>query len=280
VNKKSILIIVSAVVLIVIAVALGRLILSVIKRTPSSADSQMSASLSVDVKKISADAKKMEENGDLVSARAAYQKLVNDYPNSREVMDWQKRFEDLNIRLLLSPVITPKSIEYEIKPGDSLDKIAREYKTTVELIMKSNNLSGENIFPGKKIKVWTAPFSIVVDKSQNTLILKSNEEVIKTYIVATGLNNSTPVGTFKIIEKIVNPPWYKPGGGMIPAGNPQNILGTRWLGLDKEGYGIHGTTEPQSLGKQATAGCVRMLNAEVEQLFSIVPKGTEVTIVD
>jgi lipoprotein-anchoring transpeptidase ErfK/SrfK len=67
---------------------------------------------------------------------------------------------------------------------------------------------------------------------------------------------------------------------MIPAGNPQNILGSRWLGLDKEGYGIHGTTEPQSLGKQATAGCVRMQNSEVEQLYSIVPKGTEVTIVD
>ncbi len=227
-----------------------------------------------------AEARKTEESGDLSSARLAYQRLISDYPNSREVMDWQKKFEDLNIRLLFSPVVTPKSIEYQIKPGDSLDKIAREYKTTVELIMKSNNLASENIFPGKKIKVWTALFSIVVDKSQNTLILKSNEEVIKTYTVSTGLNNCSPVGTFKITEKIVNPPWYKPGGGMIPAGNPQNILGTRWLGLDKEGYGIHGTTEPQSLGKQATAGCVRMLNAEVEQLYAIVPTGTEVTIVD
>ena len=226
------------------------------------------------------DAKKMEESGDLVSARAAYQKLISDFSNSREVMDWQKRFEDLNIRLLFSSVITPKSIEYEIKPGDSLDKIAREYQTTAELIMKSNNLSSENIFPGKKIKVWNAPFSIVVDKSQNTLILKSSEEVFKVYTVATGLNNTTPVGTFKIIEKIMNPPWYKPGGGMVPAGSRQNILGTRWLSLDREGYGIHGTTDPQSLGKQTTAGCVRMLNAEVEQLYSIVPKGTEVTIVD
>ncbi len=267
-NKKLILIIVLAAVIIAVAVVFymnrGS---SVVIQQP-----QVSALL--------AEAKKMEESNDLVSARLAYQKLINDYSNSREIMDWQKRFEDLNIGLLFSPVITPKSIEYEIKPGDSLDKIAREYKTTVELIMKSNNLPGANIFPGKKIKVWTAPFSIVVDKSQNTLILKSNEDLIKTYIVATGLNNSTPVGTFKIIEKIIDPPWYKPGGGMIPAGNPQNILGSRWLGLDKEGYGIHGTTEPQSLGKQATAGCVRMQNADVEQLYAIVPKGTEVTIVD
>jgi lipoprotein-anchoring transpeptidase ErfK/SrfK len=119
-----------------------------------------------------------------------------------------------------------------------------------------------------------------VDKSQNTLILKTNEDVVKTYIVSTGSNNSTPTGTFKIIEKIVNPPWYKPGGGIVPAGSPENILGTRWLGINKEGYGIHGTTDPKSLGKQVTAGCVRMSNTDVEELFGIVAKDTEVIIVD
>ncbi len=267
--NKKIMLIIAAVVFLFLLVAIFYL---------SRGSSSIVRSPQVAV--LTTDARKMEESGDLISARDAYQKLINDYPNSRAVLDWKKKSEDLFIRLLFSPVITSESIEYQIKPGDSLDKIAREYKTTTELIMESNNLSGENIFPGKIIKVWTAPFSIVVDKSQNTLILKSNEEVLKTYVVATGVNNSTPVGTFKIIEKLINPPWYKPGGGMAPAGSPQNVLGTRWLGLDKEGYGIHGTIEPQSLGKQSTAGCVRMLNAEVEQLYSIVSKGTEVTIVD
>lgn len=229
---------------------------------------------------LSADAKKLEDSGDLFSASQAYKKLISEHSDSREVADWQKKLEDLNIRLLFSPAVTPNSELYVIQPGDSLDKIARQFKTTVELIMKSNNLATDNIFPGKKIKIWVTPFSIVVDKSQNTLFLKCNEEVFKTYSVSTGANNSTPVGTFRITEKILNPPWYKPSGGFAPAGSPENILGTRWLGLDKEGYGIHGTTDPQSLGKQATAGCVRMLNAEVEQLYSIVPQGTEVTIVD
>jgi lipoprotein-anchoring transpeptidase ErfK/SrfK len=226
-----------------------------------------------------AEAKKQEIQQDLLAAKNAYQKLVNEFPNSREVIDWQKKIEEINIKLLFSPTITPKSIEYEIKAGDSLEKIAKDYKTTAELIMKSNNLKDDRIFPGKKIKVWTAPFSIVVDKSQNTLILKSDEEIIKTYIVSTGTNNSTPVGTFKIIEKIINPPWYKPGA-VIPPGSPENILGSRWIGLDKEGYGIHGTKDPQSLGKQVTAGCVRMSNPDIEELYSIIPNGTEVTIVD
>lgn len=223
--------------------------------------------------------KQMEESGNLLAAKAAYQKLVADYPNRREVAQWQGKVEQLNLKILFSPIMTSQCVQYEIKPGDSLSKIAREYKTTVDLIRKSNGISEDRIYPGKKIRVWNAPFAILVDKSSNTLMLKCEEEVIKTYTVATGTNNSTPVGTFRIIEKIINPPWYK-AGKVIPPTSPENILGTRWMGWDKEGYGIHGTTDPQSLGSQATAGCVRMANQDVEELFSIVPEGTTVTIVD
>jgi lipoprotein-anchoring transpeptidase ErfK/SrfK len=52
------------------------------------------------------------------------------------------------------------------------------------------------------------------------------------------------------------------------------------MGFELAGYGIHGTVDPQSLGKQVTQGCVRMANNEVEELYSIVPEGTEVAIVD
>lgn len=226
-------------------------------------------------------AKEEELKGNLSEARGVYQKLINEFPGSDQVIEWQKKYEGLNIALLFSPAITPKSVLYEIKPGDSLTKIANNFGTTIELIQKSNNISDNKIFPGRKIKVWNAPFSIVVDKSQNTLLLKSGEEVFKTYLVSTGTNNSTPVGTFKIIDKIVNPPWFKPGAPEpIPAGSPENILGTRWMGINVPGYGIHGTTMPQDLGKQVTQGCVRMSNQDVEELYIIVPKGTEVMIMD
>jgi len=221
-----------------------------------------------------------EAKGDMLEAKSTYQKLVSEFPNSNEVANWEKKIEELNIKLLFSPVIVPnKSLFYEIKPGDTLNKIASQFKTTVELIMKSNNLRDNKIVPGRKIKIWTSPFSIVVDKSQNTLILKSDEEVIKSYIVSTGLNNSTPVGNFKITNKLPNPTWFK-AGAVVPASSPENVLGSRWLGLDLPGYGIHGTIDPKNLGKQVTQGCVRMANAEVEELYAIVPVGTEVTIVD
>jgi lipoprotein-anchoring transpeptidase ErfK/SrfK len=224
-------------------------------------------------------ARNCEAKGMLLDAKNTYQKLVADFPNSGDVMSWQKKADDLNIKLLFSAVITPASTLYEIKPGDTLIRIAREFKTTPDLIIKSNGLSDGKIFPGRKIKVWTQPFSILVYKSQNILILKSNEEIIKTYVVSTGKNNCSPVGNFKIVNKLTNPTWFK-AGAVVPASSPENILGTRWMGFDLAGYGIHGTTEPQFLGKQVTAGCVRMANSEVEELYTIVPVGTEVSIVE
>jgi lipoprotein-anchoring transpeptidase ErfK/SrfK len=224
-------------------------------------------------------ARALEAKGSLWDAKLLYQKLVNDFPESPEVTDWQNKTENINIKLLFSAVLTPKSVIYQIRPGDTLNKIAREYKTTTELIMKSNNLSDTLIIPGRKIKIWNAPFNILVDKSQNILLLKNNEEIVKTYIVSTGKNNCTPAGTFKIINKLANPTWFK-AGAVVPAQSPENVLGTRWMGFDLAGYGIHGTVEPKELGKQVTQGCVRLSNPDVEELYSIVPAGTEVTVIE
>src|SRR3989338_7011533 len=68
-------------------------------------------------------AKELELKNNLWEAKMAYQKLVNEFLNSPEVMNWQKRIEEINIRLLFSPAVTHKSMLYEIKPGDTLAKI-------------------------------------------------------------------------------------------------------------------------------------------------------------
>lgn len=219
------------------------------------------------------------EKGELLSAKSAYQRIITEHPDFKMISEAQKKLGELNTRIIFSSLNTAQSQIYEVKPGDNLDKIAKKFNTTVELLKKSNNISSNNIQAGRKLRVWIGKFSILVDKSQNTLILKSNEEVIKTYRVSTGNNNSTPVGTFKIINKIPNPPWFKDGKA-IPHESPENVLGTRWLGFDVPQYGIHGTIDPQTIGQQITQGCVRLLNKDVEELYSLVPVGTEVEIID
>lgn len=225
-------------------------------------------------------ASKYEQSGDLLSARETYRKVMEKFPGSVNTEKAQAALENMNIAIMASPIPTPDSISYEVQTGDTLAKIAKKFSTTQDLIMRSNNLKNAGIVPlGRKLKIHNEKMSIVVDKSMNILTLKSADKIVKTYRVATGVNNCTPVGTFKVINKIVNPPWYTTGG-VIPPDNPKNILGSRWLGLSAQGYGIHGTTEPQSIGSQATSGCVRMKNAEVEELYSLVPEGSEVVIVD
>lgn len=268
-NKKNLIIIIALLAIAGIIIALGS---NKVCHAPRLA-SRFSA------RDLLNQARQLETKGSLFEVKVLYQKMVNDFPGSVDVSAWQKKAEDINIKLLFSSVITPKSIIYQIKPGDTLDKIAREHKTTAELIKKSNNISDSLIIPGRKIKIWSSPFNILVDKSQNILLLKSDEEIIKTYIVSTGKNNCTPAGTFKIINKLSNPTWFK-AGAVVPAQSPENVLGTRWMGFDLAGYGIHGTIEPKELGKQVTQGCVRLSNFDVEELYSIIPVGTEVTVVE
>ena len=222
-----------------------------------------------------------EKQNDLLKARDAYQKIIEKFPSSNSITKVQESLEGINVKILFSSVVTPDSFLYEVQKGDTLNKTAKKFNTTSELISKENGLRDGKIKIGKKLKVTKAKFSIVVDKSQNILTLKSDGEIFKTYRVSTGKNSSpTPTGSFKITNKIVNPPWYPPSGGMIRAGDPRNVLGSRWLGISQEGYGLHGTTDPASIGKSVTEGCVRLKNSDIEELHVIVPEGTEVLIID
>ena len=90
--------------------------------------------------------------------------------------------------------------------------------------------------------------------------------------------------TFTIEEKVPEPPWSPPGRTPLPYGHPENILGTRWMGFkptpEYAGFGIHGTTKDETIGEAASNGCVRMHNADVEELFDLIPRGTLVEIRD
>ena len=185
----------------------------------------------------------------------------------------------MNIKILFSPILTEDSFSYTVEKGDSLFKIAKKHNTTSELLQRSNQLPSDQIRIGMKLKVSKAVYSITVDKSENRLKLLSDGAVLKVYPVATGKNSSTPVGIFKIVNKLVDPVWYK-AGAVFPADSPDNILGSRWLGFDLESYGIHGTTLPETIGTSASEGCVRMFNHDVEELYSIVPVNAMVTVTE
>ena len=193
----------------------------------------------------------------------------------------------LNIELILSQARMPEKEEYVVRSGDSLARIARKFKTTVDLIKKSNALQRSMLHPGDRLRIFKGTFTLTISKSRNDLVVKVNDRFFKRYRVGTGKFGTTPTGTFVITEKIEQPPWWRPDGKMIPFGDKANVLGTRWMSLQAtsttnavRGYGLHGTWEPETIGLQASAGCVRLLNSDVEELFLLVPTGTRVVITE
>ncbi|AEF94789.1 ErfK/YbiS/YcfS/YnhG family protein [Desulfotomaculum nigrificans CO-1-SRB] len=120
---------------------------------------------------------------------------------------------------------------------------------------------------------------IIINKKTNQLGFYQNGVLTNVFPVATGRRRSfTPEGTFKVINKQVNPPYYKKH---IPGGSPYNPLGPRWLGLSAPGgpYGIHGNNNPASIGTYASNGCIRLHNKDILWLYDQVPIGTPVIIV-
>ena len=126
---------------------------------------------------------------------------------------------------------------------------------------------------------------IVITRGANTLRLYRGQSLVRTFRVATGQAiYPTPAGVWRIVDKQRNPWWYPPtqdewarGLKPVPPG-PANPLGTRWMGLNAPGVGIHGTDAPASIGYSASHGCIRMQVPEAEWLFEHVLVGTPVVI--
>jgi lipoprotein-anchoring transpeptidase ErfK/SrfK len=113
---------------------------------------------------------------------------------------------------------------------------------------------------------------IVISIPDRKLALVENGRVVKIYQVAVGRRvTPSPTGTLFIANRVKNPTYYRPGVVIPPGKN--DPVGTRWMGLSKRGYGIHGTDEPWSIGRAASHGCIRMRNRDAEDLFVRVGVG-------
>lgn len=185
---------------------------------------------------------------------------------------------EININRLYTRKITSNSVDHKIRNGDMLATLAEQYRTTVDLIMKTNSLNSAVLRLNNHLKIINSVFSIKVNKTTNVLTVLENGEFFKEYIVGTGRDNVTPVGTFKIVDKQINPTWFRHDGSIIPYGSKENLLGTRWISINYPGYGIHGTWDDDSVGKQSSAGCIRLRKSDVEELFLYITVNSEVKI--
>ena len=126
---------------------------------------------------------------------------------------------------------------------------------------------------------------VVANKADQTLYAYNGDKLVATYPTTVGSSSTpSPQGTFKIVNK-VKMPWYKATVGegqdkkvhMLPPG-PNNPVGVVWMGLSKPSYGLHGSPKPEGISRQASAGCVRLTNWDVLEVYANIENGATVVL--
>ena len=211
----------------------------------------------------------------------------------------RETLKNLSRRLVFSPQVVaddPFVRVHIVGPGEHLGGIVRDRSLDVDwrFILRINNMASErDLRPGQKLKLVTGPFHAVVDKSEYRmdLYLGSGDTVayVTSVDVGLGAHDSTPLGLFRVRRdsKLVNPAWANPRTGKrFDRDDPSNPIGEYWIGLegiddatrDMSGYGIHGTIDPDSIGRQVSMGCMRLRPDDVRLVFEMLTTASTVEI--
>ena len=206
--------------------------------------------------------------------------------------------------------------EYALTPGQDLigeaKVIAARYEDTFVSLAREHNVGFESLrranpdvdawLPGEGTQI-TIPAQlvlpqaprrgIVINVAELRLYYFPDAERVITHPISIGrMDWATPIGKTTVVSKVANPSWYPPESiraehaarndplpRIVPPG-PDNPLGKHALRLGLPGYLIHGTNRPSGVGMRVTHGCIRMFPEDIEALYSVIPPGTEVHIVN
>ena len=222
-------------------------------------------------------AAKLRQDGKIPEARAALATYVQKYPTSAHADEAKDLLGELNVSIFLSRTPSPEKEEYIVKPGDVLAKVARKVKTTPELIMRMNNMSGTMLHIGERLLVSHPDFAIVVQRKQNLVILLNHGGFFKQYHIR---ELKVPAKASKVQTKVAEVMAWR-DGKRIGFGTKEFIGSTRWIRLANQSYTIYSVPDsahqvvqpppPQGIGLAA---------ADAEELSSLINNKTGVTITD
>ena len=232
---------------------------------------------------------KRYQAGEVIEARHELNAMLSNSGRPDE----QKRLREYLTKIANETIFSSRRLEndplvgtYKVESGDFLSVIAKKYKLSHEILMRINGIpDATNLRANRNIKVLHGPFHVKIHKSDFRLDLYLQGLYVRSFPVAIGIDGGTPLGVWRVKNRVPDPTYYPPASAkkkrIIPPDDPKNPLGEHWIGLEgiegdavgQIGYGIHGTIEPESIGKAVSLGCVRMHNADVEFIFDLVRLG-------
>ena len=250
--------------------------------------------------------------GKLLEARAGLADALNaNALPAAQADDARERLVDLADKTLFSRTVWPKdpcTFEYSFQPGEVLVKVERKLALHVSerLIQRINRIAkASQIRAGQTVKMIRGPFHAVVSKSRFLMDVYLQEHgtgrmiLVRRFRVGVGKDGSTPPGMWRVSlgRKMMRAPWTPPPSSPLPPrrilwGEPGYPLGKMgyWIGLEgvegnphtaADGFGIHGTDDPSSIGQAASMGCIRLAEGDIDLLYAMLyPKWSKVNVVE
>jgi len=187
----------------------------------------------------------------------------------------------------LAPVFGQPQL-YPRNGTEDIFAIARRFGVSASAVYNANIgdlLLGDELLliPGEHVAPLSFREGVVVNLAERNIYYYEKGRPVRAFPAAIGKRGwETPTGDFTIINKAKNPTWFPPSWALeekpVPPG-PDNPLGDRWMGLSVQGYGIHATNAPSSVGLYVSHGCMRMYPEQAQELYDLVSVGTPVVIV-
>lgn len=243
----------------------------------------------------------MIREGRLVQGRRVLSEALLSEDGSLSALDAQTvrdTLSSVNKELVFSDEVTPGdplAESYLVQSGDYLSVIAPKYGLPYQFIERINHTKAERLQAGKPIKVVKGPFHVRISKRDFRMDVYLNDSdgtpiYIRSFRVGLGKADSTPMGSFIVApgSKVKNPSWRNPRTGeFFDKDHPENPIGEYWMalkGTDPQtesltGYGIHGTVDPSSIGREASMGCIRMSDDDIALVYDMLMPGKSTVVI-
>jgi LysM repeat protein len=235
-----------------------------------------------------------KEKGELLAARDQLNRALHAGVTPEQAATCRQALDEIANKTIFSPTALPGDplVEsYTVQPGNSIGRLARRYKVSEAFIADVNNIKDRRfIREGARLKLVRGPFHASISKSEHLMHIYLQDVYVKTYRVALGADGKTPTGKWRAANHQENPGWVDPRTGKRwHPDDPSNPIGEYWIGLEgiegaavgAFGYGVHGTTEPETIGKDVSLGCVRLAPDDIAAVYKLLLPGESIiTITD
>jgi LysM repeat protein len=225
----------------------------------------------------------LKEKGKLIEARKAFEDFLDHHPESSKAEDARDLLGEINTTIFLTPIPAPEKQLYVVRSGDVLNRVANKTKTTPELIMKGNNLTGTMLKIDQKLYTSPSNFSLVISRKRSKVILSNNGKFFKQYPIlevppalqAKPKKAAPGKQTGKVTEKMA---WHN--GSRVIFSDPGYSEATHWININIAHCTLYGALpegiDPKTASKPPS-GIAIPPTAAVE-LATMLSRGTPVTL--